>query len=99
MDELVVQIRGKGRDMWLWVALEAESKLMPVLKLGPRTQEVAHGVVHSLAEMLAPGCVPAFTSDGPNHYFYSLTAHFGEWQETEEGKVRWVVAPNSCMRS
>lgn len=22
-----------------------------------------------------------------------LTAHFGEWQETEEGKVRWVVSP------
>ncbi len=93
LDELVVQIRGKGREMWLWVALEAETKLMPVLQLGPRTQEVAHGVVHSLAGMLAPGCVPAFTSDGLNHYFYSLTAHFGEWQETEEGKVRWVVSP------
>ena len=62
------------------MALEAESKLMPVLQLGPRTQEVAHGVVHSLAVMLAPGCVPAFTSDGLNHYFYSLTAHFGEWR-------------------
>ncbi len=93
LDELVVQIRGKGRDLWLWVALEAESKLMPVLQLGPRTQEAAHGVVHSLAAMLAPGCVPAFTSDGLNHYFYSLTAHFGEWQETEEGKMRWLVSP------
>jgi len=79
--------------MWLWVALEAESKLMLVLQLGPRTQEVAHGVVHSLAAMLAPGCVPAFTSDGLNMYYYSLTAHFGEWQETEEGKMRWVVSP------
>ncbi len=99
LDELVVQIRGKGRDLWLWVALEAETKLMPVLQLGPRTQEVAHGVVHSLAGMLAPECVPAFTSDGLNvrcwgiANFYSLTAHFGEWQENEEGKVRWVVSP------
>jgi IS1 family transposase/transposase-like protein len=93
LDELVVQIRGKGRDLWLWVALEAETKLMPVLQLGPRTQEVAHGVVHLLRAMLASGCVPAFTSDGLNHYFYSLTAHFGEWQEDEEGKVRWVVSP------
>lgn len=66
LDELVVQMRAKGREMWLWVALEAESKLMLVLQLGPRTQEVAHGVVHSLAAMLAPGCVPAFTSDGLN---------------------------------
>ncbi len=23
----------------------------------------------------------------------SLTAHFGEWQENEEGKVHWVVSP------
>ncbi len=70
LDKLVVQMRAKGRKMWLWVALEAETKLMPVLQLGPRTQEMAHGVVHSLRAMLAPGCVPAFTSDGWNLYFY-----------------------------
>ena len=92
LDELVVQIRGKGRELWLWVALEAEAKLIPVLQLGPRKQEIAHGVVHSLVGMLAPGCIPAFTSDGLALYFYALTAHFGEWQETEEGKVRWVVS-------
>ena len=76
LDELVVQIQGKGRDLWVWVALEAETKLMPVLQLGPRKQEIAHGVVHSLAAMLAPGCIPAFTSDGLAMYFYALTAHF-----------------------
>lgn len=66
---------------------------MPALQLGPRKQEIAHGVVHSLVAMLAPECVPAFTSDGLAMYFYALTAHFGEWQETEEGRVRWVVSP------
>jgi len=93
LDELVVEIKGRGRDIWLWVALEAKTKLIPVLQLGPRKQEVANLVVHALAAMLAPGCAPAFTSDGLNHYYYALTAHFGEWQETEEGKVRWVVSP------
>ncbi len=65
LDELVVQMRAKGREMWLWVALEAETKLMLVL-WSPRTQAFAHGVVHSLAAMLALGYVPAFTSDGLN---------------------------------
>ena len=50
--------------------MEAKTKLMPVLQVGPRKQEVANLVVHSLAAMLAPGCVPAFTSDGLNLYYY-----------------------------
>jgi hypothetical protein len=29
--------------------------------------------------MLAPGCLPLFTSDGLQLYFYALTAHFGDW--------------------
>ena len=31
--------RGKGREGWSGVVLEAETKLMPVLPLGPRKQE------------------------------------------------------------
>lgn len=50
--------------MWLWVAMDATTKLMPVLQLGPRKHEVAYTVVHTLKAMLAPGCTPAFTSDG-----------------------------------
>jgi hypothetical protein len=40
---------------------------------------MAHSVIHSLRQMLAPGCLPLFTSDGLNLYFYALTAHFGHW--------------------
>jgi hypothetical protein len=28
---------------------------------------------------LPPFCLPLFTSDGLNFYFYALTAHFGRW--------------------
>ncbi len=42
-------------------------------------QHAAHLVIHSLRQMLAPGCLPLFTSDGLNLYFYTLTAHFGQW--------------------
>jgi IS1 family transposase len=52
-------------------------------------------VIHSLREILAPGCIPLFTSDGLNVYFYALTAHFGHWlQMGRRGRkvLRWQVA-------
>jgi hypothetical protein len=40
---------------------------------------VAIEVDVSLHQLLVPGCLPLFTSDGLNLYFYALTAHFGQW--------------------
>ena len=51
--------------------------------------------IHSLRRILAPGCLPLFTSDGLNVYFYALTAHFGHWlQVGRRGRkvLRWQVA-------
>jgi len=43
--------------------------------------------------VLACGCIPLFTSDGLNLYFYSLTAHFGSWEEVPgTNKQVWQVA-------
>jgi hypothetical protein len=42
-----------------------------------------------------PDCLPLFTSDGLNLYFYALTAHFGQWREVgRRGRkaLRWQVA-------
>jgi len=42
-----------------------------------------------------PFCLPLFTSDGLNLYFYALTAHFGHWlQVSRQGRkvLRWQVA-------
>ena len=40
-----------------------------------------------------PDCIPLFTSDGLDLYFYALTAHFGAWQQAVgERKRRWGVA-------
>lgn len=72
---------------------------MPVLQLDPRKHEIAHGVVHSLSGMLAPGCIPAFTSDGLAMYFYALTVRFGEWQETQEGRFAGWCRRSLYMRS
>ena len=81
--------------LWLWLAIAPCTKLLPVLHLGPRTQNMAHRVIHSLRQILSPGCIPLLTSDGLNLYFYALTAHFGHWfQVGRRGRKvsQWQVA-------
>jgi hypothetical protein len=53
---------------------------------------MAHAVVHALVKLLAPDCLPVFTSDGLKLYFCALTAHFGKWVETAGRQKRhWQV--------
>jgi transposase-like protein/IS1 family transposase len=95
LDELRTRLRSYKQVLWPWLAIDPCTKLLPVLHLGPRTQNMAHKVIHSLRQLLAPGCLPLFTSDGLNLYFYALTAHFGQWLEVScrGRKVRqWQVA-------
>jgi IS1 family transposase len=80
----------------LWVAIDPLTKILPVLELGPRTQHMAHRLIHSLRQILAPGCVPLFTSDGLNLSFYALAAHFGQWLQVvcrDRNVRRWLVEP------
>jgi len=45
-----------------------------------------------LKSRLKTGCVPVFSTDGLKHYFYALTAHFGEWLTPEpDGKPLWTL--------
>jgi IS1 family transposase/transposase-like protein len=95
LDELRTRLRSAKQILWLWLAIDPITKIVPVLHLGPRTQSVAHLLIHSLRQILAPGCIPLFTSDGLNVYFYALTAHFGHWREVcRRGRnvLRWQVA-------
>src|SRR5918998_1782132 len=90
LDELRTRLRSRRAVLWLWLALDPLTKLVPAVHLGPRTQASAHAVVHALRDRLAPGCVPIVTSDGLRLYFYALTAHFGQW--VAEGPRRaWRV--------
>ena len=95
LDELRTRLRSSQHVLWLWLAIDPLTKILPVLQLGPRTQNMAHLFIHSLRQMLAPGCIPLFTSDGLNLYFYALTAHFGHWlQVSRRGRkvLQWQVA-------
>jgi transposase-like protein/IS1 family transposase len=94
LDELRTRLRSSQQVLWL--AIDPLTKILPVLELGPRTQHMAHILIHSLRESLAPGCLPLFTSDGLNLYFYALTAHFGQWLAgscRRRNVRRWQVEP------
>jgi IS1 family transposase/transposase-like protein len=96
LDELRTRLRSATQVLWLWLAIDPCTKILPVLQLGPRTQTMAHRLIHSLRQRLAPGCLPLFTSDGLNLYFYALTAHFGRWLQVgrrERNMRRWQVEP------
>jgi IS1 family transposase len=95
LDELRTRLRCATQVLWLWLAIDPCTKILPVLHLGPRTQHMAHLLIHSLRRLLADDCLPLFTSDGLNLYFYALTAHFGHWLEVgHRGRKarRWQVA-------
>jgi IS1 family transposase len=77
--------------MWVWIASDATTKIVPVIQVGGHTQEMAYQVVHELKGRLSPGCVPVFSTDGLRHYFYSLTAHFGKWEPLDGRKLVWVL--------
>jgi IS1 family transposase len=92
LDEIRTRLRPRERVTWLWLALDPRTKLIPALALGPRTQQTAHTLVHTLRAALAPGCTPVITTDGLRLYFYAITAHFGHWVAAGRRR-RWVVDP------
>ncbi len=93
LDELRTRLRRRTHVLWLWLAVDPLTKIIPVLQLGARTQDAAHRVVHDLRQRLAPDCLPVFTSDGLNLYFYARTAHFGQWGTASGRRARqWQVA-------
>jgi transposase-like protein len=91
LDELWANVKDGSQDVWLWIASDVKTKLIPVMQVGGRNQEVAFSVVHELKGRLAAGCVPVFSTDGLRHYFYALTAHFGKWEAADGKKPVWVL--------
>jgi len=85
---------------WVWTAMDPESKLLVVIAVGTRTLEMAQRVVHQVVQVLAPGCVPLFLTDGFREYMTALLAHFGHWMQPERRqdkgprpKPRWMPLP------
>ena len=85
---------------WVWTAIDPQSKLLLAITVGPRTQAMAQRVVHQVMEVLAPGCIPLFVTDGFKEYMSALLSHFGYWVQPERRqakgpgpKPRWMPLP------
>ena len=53
LDELRTRLRSSTKVLWIWLAIDPFTKILPVLSLGPRTQNAAHTFIHSLRGVLA----------------------------------------------
>ena len=85
---------------WVWVALDPGSKLLLALEVGERTLALAQRLVHQVAQVLAPGCVPLFLTDGFKEYLTAVLTHYGHWIPRPRGwatgprpKPRWMPLP------
>jgi IS1 family transposase len=85
---------------WVWVAIDPVTKLLLAIEVGARTLAMAQGVVHQVVQVLAPGCVPLFLTDGFKEYTLALLAHFGQWVQPARcqakgpaPKPRWMPLP------
>src|SRR5713101_4322112 len=85
---------------WVWTAIDPQSKLLLAITGGPRTQAMAQRVVHQVMEVLVPGCIPLFVTDGFKEYMRALLSHCGSWVQPERhqatgpvAKPRWMPLP------
>jgi transposase-like protein/IS1 family transposase len=85
---------------WVWTAIDPKSKLLVVVDVGTRTLAMAQRVVHQVTQVLAPGCVPLFLTDGFKEYRMAILAHFGSWMQPERRQAkgplpqpRWMPLP------
>jgi IS1 family transposase len=85
---------------WVWAAMDPESKLLLAIDVGNRTLAMAQRLVHQVAQVLAPDCVPLFLTDGFREYLTALLTHYGHWVQPprRQGKgpmpkPRWMPRP------
>jgi IS1 family transposase len=85
---------------WVWTAMDPVTKLLLTIDIGDRTLAMAQRVVHQVVQVLAPGCVPLFLTDGFKEYATALLTHFGQWvqpsRRQDKGphpKPRWMPLP------
>jgi len=80
--------------------MDPESKLLLSIDVGARTLAMAQRVVHQVAQVVAPDCVPLFLTDGFREYLTALLTHYGQWVQPPRRqatgpapKPRWMPLP------
>jgi IS1 family transposase len=91
----------QGRSKrWVWVGFDPVSKLMLAWVVGDRSLSCAQLLIHAIAGLLVPGCVPLFLSDQWSAYEAALLTHFGHWVQSpprfrrgRKPQPRWQPLP------
>ena len=85
---------------WVWGALDPVTKLRLAIEGGERTLAMAQCLVHQVAQVLAPACVPLLLTDGFKDYLRAVLTHYGHWVQRPRGwatgrlpKPRWLPLP------
>src|SRR5215475_9585678 len=85
---------------WVWAAIDPVTKLLLTIDVGERTRAMAQHVVHQVVQVLAPGCMPLFLTDGFKEYTTALLTHYGQWVQPARRqatgpapKPRWRPLP------
>ena len=85
---------------WVWTTIDPETKVLLSVQVGARTLAMAQAVLHQITQLLAPGCMPLFLSDGCPHYLPAIVSHFGHWVQPPRRhtkgsapKPRWRPLP------
>jgi IS1 family transposase len=76
---------------WVWVAIDPVTKLLLAIDVGKRTLVMAQRFVHQVVQVLAPGCVPLFLTDGFKEYTTALLTHSGQWVQPERRQARGSI--------
>ena len=62
--------------------------MLLAIDVGERTLAMAQRVVHQVVQVLAPGCMPLFLTDGFKEYTTALLTHYGHWVQPERRQAR-----------
>jgi len=96
------QVRRRSKR-WVWAAVDLVSKLWLAHVVGDRSLACAQRLIHTVAQVLALGCLPVFLSDQWSAYQDALVAHFGHWvnpsrrfQRGRPPKPCWEALPGLC---
>ena len=93
------RLTGSGR------AIDPVTKLLLAIDVGERNLAMAQRLVHQVVQVLAPGCLPLFLTDGLKDYVTALLTHFGHWVQPSRRqargpapKPRWMPYRSCSMR-
>jgi IS1 family transposase len=78
-------------DVWTWVALDADTKLVPCWLVGPRNAGAAYEFISDLASRLKNRI--QLTTDGHKAYIEAVEAHFGS--EIDYAMLVKIYGPTS----